>query len=118
MKTCLIGGADTARKNGPESRRFDVLDIGANGCFSKVCGHFAGLATRWFHACTRYWRVHGTADCESRPEAQPRNRIPWGNFRAYAAARSVVGASLQRNNPSRIVLADGHMDVRFIGHYI
>ncbi|WP_189401402.1 MULTISPECIES: hypothetical protein [unclassified Mesorhizobium] len=50
MKTCLIDAADTARKNGRESRRFDVLDIGANGGFSKVCGHFAGLAERRFHA--------------------------------------------------------------------
>ncbi|MGX5805366.1 hypothetical protein ACWGS9_29635 [Bradyrhizobium sp. Arg314] len=60
----------------------------------------------------------GTTDCESRPEAQPRNRVLWGNFRAYAAVRSVFSAQLQRNNPSSIVLADGHMDVRFIGHYI
>ncbi|WFP76562.1 hypothetical protein [Mesorhizobium sp. WSM4906] len=44
MKTCLIDAADPARENGPESRRFDVLDIGANGRFSKVYGHFAGLA--------------------------------------------------------------------------
>ncbi|AZO26397.1 MULTISPECIES: hypothetical protein [Mesorhizobium] len=45
MNTCLIDVADPARTNGPESRRFDVLDIGANGWFSKVCGHFAGLAS-------------------------------------------------------------------------
>ncbi|TIQ30267.1 MAG: hypothetical protein E5X48_29050 [Mesorhizobium sp.] len=45
MKTCLIDAADPARENGRESRRFDVLDIGANDWFSKVCGHFAGLAT-------------------------------------------------------------------------
>jgi hypothetical protein len=45
MNTCLIDVDGPARKNGRESRRFDVLDIGANGCFSKVCGHFAGLAS-------------------------------------------------------------------------
>jgi hypothetical protein len=55
MKTCLIDAADPARENAPESRHFDVLDIGANGWFSKVCRHFAGLATGVFRS-VRTWR--------------------------------------------------------------
>ncbi|WP_131802831.1 hypothetical protein [Mesorhizobium sp. ORS 3428] len=48
IKTCLIDAAGPAGENGPESRRFDVLDIGANSGFSKVYGHFAGLAAGSF----------------------------------------------------------------------
>ncbi|RRI01110.1 hypothetical protein EH240_15540 [Mesorhizobium tamadayense] len=44
INTCLIDVADPARKNGAESRRFDVLDIGANGRFSKVLRAFCRLA--------------------------------------------------------------------------